>query len=78
MTAHELLSKARAAGIKLWLDGDELKFKAPKGAFTPEIKSQLIKFKPEVIAFLRNAKTIDDSGKEAIPKVDDAEKYPLY
>ncbi|HEY9134283.1 MAG TPA: condensation domain-containing protein, partial [Pseudomonadales bacterium] len=77
MTAHELLSKARAAGIKLWLDGDELKFKAPKGAFTPEIKSQLIKFKPEVIAFLRNAKTIDDSGKEAIPKVDDAEKYPL-
>ncbi len=63
-TVMQLISQLGAAGIKLWLDeeslarGDnELRFKAPKGALTPELKARLISQKAEVIAFLLHSKT---------------------
>ena len=38
MTVYELMAKLGAAGIKLWVEEGQLKFKAPKGALTPELK----------------------------------------
>ena len=32
MTALELLSDLRQRGVKLWVDGPNLRFSAPKGA----------------------------------------------
>jgi hypothetical protein len=46
-TITELIRQLGAAGIKLWLDEEslargesQLRFKAPKGALTPELKER--------------------------------------
>ncbi|MCY4045851.1 MAG: amino acid adenylation domain-containing protein [Cellvibrionales bacterium] len=54
MTPIQLMAQLGAKGIKLWLDDQEqLRFKAPKGAMTPEIKAQIAPLKSALIAFLK-------------------------
>ena len=52
MTSAQLIQKLGRFGIKLWLDDGQLKFKAPKGALTPDLKAELIENKGAVIKFL--------------------------
>jgi len=63
MTVFELISKLGSVGIKLWLEGDQLRFKAPKGALTVELREDLVAKKAEVIAFLQGTKV----GEESLP-----------
>jgi len=49
---EELLSYLGSRDIKLWVEGDRLKFNAPKGALTPELRSQITERKTEIIKFL--------------------------
>jgi thioesterase domain-containing protein/acyl carrier protein len=51
----QFLAELRAAGIEVRLKGDRLVCNAPKGAFTPELKTQLSDRKAEIIAFLSAA-----------------------
>jgi amino acid adenylation domain-containing protein len=78
MTALKLISKLGSAGIKIWLDNEEqLRFKAPKGALTKELREELVAGKAEVIAFLREAR---HSEKESgIPRINREEitRLPL-
>ena len=55
-TIDELLSTLRRLNVKLWLDGDRLRYKAPKGALTAPLRQELRGRKEEVAAFLRQAK----------------------
>ena len=41
MTTIELLSHLRSLGVKVWVDGDRLRYSAPKGALTPDLLAQL-------------------------------------
>ena len=55
-TAAQLLSQLGSAGVRLWLDEEgQLRFKAPKGALTPELKERLLGIKEEMVAFLHEA-----------------------
>ena len=68
MTAAQLISKLGAAGIRLWLDDEQqLRFKAPKGALTQELKDDLIAAKADVIAFLQQAKS--SQNQASIPRL---------
>ena len=49
----ELFAKLAKADIRLWLDGEKLRFDAPAGALTPELRSELQALKAEVIAHLQ-------------------------
>jgi hypothetical protein len=53
MTIREILSVAESHGIKLRLDGDDVLFRAPPGALTPELRRLLRQRKAELIEFLR-------------------------
>ena len=53
MAIVKFINKINTLGIKLWLENKQLKFKAPKGAWTDKIRDELIANKEEVIAFLR-------------------------
>src|SRR5262245_43914246 len=53
MTTIELLSYLRSREIRLWLEGEQLRYSAPKGALTPELRAELAARKAEIIAFLR-------------------------
>ncbi len=70
MTVFELMSKLGAAGIKLWLEEEQLKFKAPKGALTKDLKDELVAKKSEVIDFLKATRVGGDSSEDTIPPAD--------
>jgi amino acid adenylation domain-containing protein/non-ribosomal peptide synthase protein (TIGR01720 family) len=52
---ESLLSALRARGVALWVDGDQLRYKAPKGALTPELLDGMRSRKAEIIAFIDRA-----------------------
>ncbi len=49
-----LINELRRDAVRLWLEGGELRFQAPKGAMTPARIAQVRALKPELIAFLRD------------------------
>jgi amino acid adenylation domain-containing protein len=63
VTTSELLSELRRLGAHLWLDGEQLRFRLPKGALSPQLRAGLVKHKAEIIAFLHEAQ----ETKNAIP-----------
>ncbi|MBE9042029.1 non-ribosomal peptide synthetase, partial [Oscillatoriales cyanobacterium LEGE 11467] len=54
-TLNELLSHLHDLDIQLWLEGDRLRYNAPKGALTPELRDRLVERKAEIISFLQQA-----------------------
>ena len=62
----ELIEELRRRDIKLWRDGDNLRFSAPTGALSPELKSKLIAHKAELLAQLSDA----EKAATTIPRAD--------
>lgn len=55
MKVAEFLSYLNSLDIKLWLEEEKLKYQAPQGAMTPEIKQEIGTRKPEILTFFRSA-----------------------
>ncbi|NEO94600.1 MAG: AMP-binding protein, partial [Moorea sp. SIO3G5] len=56
-TIEAFLSDLRSKNINLWLDDDNLCYKAPPNTLTPSLLKELKERKAEIVAFLHNAKT---------------------
>ena len=52
MTAAELLAELRRRGVKLTVNGDRLRYEAPRGALTPELLEAMRQHKPELLRLL--------------------------
>ena len=52
MTAVELLTSCRQAGIRLEAAGDRLRYEAPPGSLTPELRDTLAQYKTELLSLL--------------------------
>jgi hypothetical protein len=50
MNVTELLSELVRRGVKVSVDGDQVRFRGPKNALTPELIGRLGKRKPEILA----------------------------
>ncbi|PKN31413.1 MAG: non-ribosomal peptide synthetase, partial [Deltaproteobacteria bacterium HGW-Deltaproteobacteria-20] len=50
-----LLVELRRVGVRLQADGDALRFQAPKGVLTPELRARLRAHRDEILSFLRAA-----------------------
>ncbi|MEV1293170.1 amino acid adenylation domain-containing protein [Pseudonocardia sp. NPDC049635] len=57
MNAGELIEDLTAAGVRLWAEDDQLRFRAPRGAMTEEFRAALRRHRDEVLALLRSAGT---------------------
>ncbi len=55
MTDIELILHLRERGVRLWLEGDVVRFSAPRGVLTPELKEELRARKEAIRAFLSRA-----------------------
>ncbi|MFN2304953.1 MAG: condensation domain-containing protein, partial [Anaerolineales bacterium] len=55
MTTLEFLSLLRSKKIKLWVEGDKLRYHAPTGELTPELLAEMAERKADILEFLRNA-----------------------
>jgi amino acid adenylation domain-containing protein len=58
MTAAALLAHLHDRGIRLWAEGDQLRFEAPKGALTKELRDAVVAQKPELLALLTQSGSI--------------------
>ncbi|NEO29945.1 MAG: amino acid adenylation domain-containing protein [Symploca sp. SIO3C6] len=77
MKLVEFLSHLNSLDIRVWLEEEKLKYQAPKGAMTPVIKQEIGSRKSEIIAFLKQAKTISKSSELAIVPMPRDNKIPL-
>ncbi len=66
-----LLARLADAGIRLWVDGGSLKFRAPDGALTPELRAQIKDHREAFVALLGNA------GHASISATAEAHHYPV-
>ena len=64
MNVVEFLASLSKLDIKLWLEGENLRFSAPEGAFTPEIKQKVVSNKAAIVEFLRQAQSVVESPIE--------------
>ncbi|MBK8183201.1 MAG: amino acid adenylation domain-containing protein [Candidatus Competibacteraceae bacterium] len=69
MTTLELLSFLKERGVEVWADTGALRFSAPKGAMTAELKQQLTDRKAELLAFLGKLRS-EQAAADAIPRVE--------
>ncbi|MEH2225052.1 amino acid adenylation domain-containing protein [Nostoc sp.] len=77
MTIIEFVSYLNSLGIKIWLEGGQLNYRAPKGVMNPDLKNQLLGRKSEILAFLEEAKSATDSSFEPILSIKRSGDLPL-
>jgi amino acid adenylation domain-containing protein len=52
-----LIKSVEARGIDLWFEGERLRFRAPQGSFDGNLRSEISKYRSEVVARLRDNAT---------------------
>ena len=57
MSTADLVADLDRLGVGLWLDGDQLRFRAPQGVMTAELKARLTQHKGDLLEFLREVQT---------------------
>src|SRR5689334_23133796 len=77
MTPKELLAHLRSLNITLWIEEDRLRFKAPKGSLPPELRTQLVEHKAEIMAFLREAEQAKVTARPSIQPIPREGSLPL-
>jgi hypothetical protein len=48
---EKFLLYLNSLNVKLWMDGDRLRYRAPEGVLTPDLRAQMQSFKLETVAF---------------------------
>ncbi|HEY6389815.1 MAG TPA: condensation domain-containing protein, partial [Bryobacteraceae bacterium] len=72
MNAFEILARAGALGIRLHVEGDQLRYEAPnENALTPALIEDLRRNRAEIIRFLRAARSVRERPP-VLPVPDDA------
>lgn len=61
-----LLDHARAAGVELWIEGDRLRYRAPKSARADELLSAVKQHRDAVVLVLREAATSTSSMPDVV------------
>jgi len=59
MTVQLLLKELANQGITLWVDGEGLRYRAPIGQFTADIRARIAEMKKELIAELASTCDLD-------------------
>jgi amino acid adenylation domain-containing protein len=76
MKTVELLSNLRHLDVKLWVEGERLRYSAPPKTLNPELIAQLAAHKTEIINLLTQVRT-DPAAAPPIQPVDRRQVLPL-
>jgi aspartate racemase len=76
-TIEELLSHLRSLNIKLWLEGESLRYSAPKGVLTPELRFKIKERKIEIVNFLQKVTQISGRTLPPVQSLSRDEVLPL-
>ncbi len=58
MNIKQFVAELSQQGVKLWVEGEQLRVNAPKGVLTPETRDLLVKYKAELILLLHQKNAI--------------------
>jgi amino acid adenylation domain-containing protein len=72
-----LMSRLRTLNVKLWVDGEQLGLRAPKGVMTQELAGQLSARKPEILRYLKQADAAAATGAAGIGPAPRGGSLPL-
>jgi len=75
MTNTQLITVLAERDIRMWLDADELKFSAPRGAIDPELRALMVARKSELMTFLRNEAS--GEGEQSLAPAPMLDRPPL-
>ncbi|PSB59232.1 condensation domain-containing protein [Chamaesiphon polymorphus] len=73
----ELLLELRSRDVRVWVDGDKLRYKAPKETLSPELLDRVKVNKTEIIAFLQDATAQANSQLPPIVAIDRHDRLSL-
>ncbi|MDX1539920.1 MAG: condensation domain-containing protein, partial [Geminicoccaceae bacterium] len=76
MTLAPLLTDLRELEVELWIEGDQLRYRAPKGRLGPELLERLRGRKGELLEHVRRNGPIRPAA-DLIPPAPAAERHPL-
>jgi amino acid adenylation domain-containing protein len=76
-TIDEFLAHLRSLDVKLWADGERLRYSAPEGTMTSTLLEQLRERKAEILAFLCQAAAATHSPSQSIQPVPRDGNLPL-
>ncbi|MHC0068640.1 non-ribosomal peptide synthetase [Nostoc sp. UIC 10890] len=76
-TIDELMSELRSKDVKLWSQGDRLRYKAPSETLTSTLLSELKERKTEILEFLHQANTAASSNLPTILPASQHSNLPL-
>ncbi len=76
-SVEDLLARLRKMNIKIWADGEQLRYKAPKGALTPDLAEEIRGCKGEILDFLHEAARASGSVPPPIASVPRSGRLPL-
>ncbi|WP_260115126.1 condensation domain-containing protein [Massilia sp. MB5] len=74
MNTVQFLNQLKGRGIHLWLEEDRLRFRAPPQALSEDLKAELARRKPELLALLRQSRA--EEGPE-LGRMERVEPIPL-
>ncbi|OBP13475.1 hypothetical protein A5320_18165 [Rheinheimera sp. SA_1] len=69
---RELLKRLTESGVYLYLEGDELKFKAKTGGFTEALKAEVKANRPAIIEYLCSIQQTQRNSTAALPPIEAA------
>lgn len=61
MNAGQLIEHLQRMGVRLWAEGEQLRYAAPKGAITPELRESMAAQKDEMRAILGRVQPVQES-----------------
>jgi len=76
-TIEEFLSYLRHLDVKLWADGDRLRYNAPDKTLTPALRAELAERKAEILTFLHKANRVSISTIPSIQPIPRDTDLPL-
>lgn len=77
MSTINFLSHLRELDVQIWLEGDKLRYQAPKGVVTAELLTEISVRKSEITSFLVQMNNEMKANKEPIPNVPRDCEYEL-
>lgn len=69
MTILEFMAELRGMGIRLWAEGENLRYQAPKGKLEKDVLQRIAARKGEILQFLKQVSLDAKSLQESIPAV---------
>ncbi len=74
---HDLLVALHQSDIRLWVEGENLRFSAPSGALTPALRTKLMQRKADIVAFLQAHSSAQATTPTAIQAGERGNDVPL-